>query len=144
MILKKILYFILFPNNILQFIFGITSGYYLEKNNVQIGIILLSLQFIFGGISLLLFGIINIYFIINFKNIIEKSKILENNVKTNVGAGIFNGIVWISQGLWIVINLKSYQKNILTFIISVIYNYLSLIIFNTCFIYMVLFKILII
>lgn len=97
MILKKILYFILFPNNILQFIFGITSGYYLEKNNVQIGIILLSLQFIFGGISLLLFGIINIYFIINFKNIIEKSKILENNVKTNVGAGIFNGIVWIHK-----------------------------------------------
>lgn len=114
---------------------SILSGFFFQIQNIKIGYIILGIHFIIYGIQLIIFAIISYYYDKNFNTLIDQINYVEidNKIDKNrkdivyrlnvinmisVISGAIYGIIWLSQGIWMIIDYYSYD-NILGWVIFV-------------------------
>lgn len=134
---KKDVFIIQFKWNILWIfitftittITAIISGFFFQDEKIDIAYIILGVHFIIYGIQLNVFAIISYYYDKNFDILINQINYvkIDNNRQyvisrfnliniISVISGSIYGILWIIQGIWMIVNYYSYD-NILEWVI---------------------------
>lgn len=97
---------------------SLISGYLFHINNIKLGYTILGIHFIIHGFQMLIFSVISYYYDKNFVELIKQNitnSDIENKNNINmlsIIAGSLFGILWIIQGIWMILNYISYESNL--------------------------------
>lgn len=113
---------------IMTMVTSLVSGYLFHINNIKLGYTILGIHFIIHGFQMLIFSVISYYYDKNFvelikQNITNSDIANKNNINTaknnlnkinmlSIIAGSLFGILWVIQGIWMILNYISYESNL--------------------------------